>query len=461
MGHYSLVILAAGKGTRMKSKKQKVLHEIAGKSMIDHLLDSVRPLPLEEKIMIVGYQGDQLRAKFKDTQVTFALQKNQLGTGHALLRAKELLTSTGGSLLILPSDVPLVRTEVLSQFVHFHENNEFKVSILSTEFDAPTGYGRVIRDNSGKVLKIVEEKDAKAHEKDIQEINTGIYCFENDDLLWNFLELLSPENEQGEFYLTEVISIYKEKGFDIGVLTIEEGKNLKGINTRQELAEAEGIFRQRKVKELMESGVTVTDPATTYIDEDTRIGMDTIILPNTHIKGKTTVGEDCLIGPQSFLADSTVESSTVIRYSVVEKSRIRSDCQVGPFSHLRPGADIGPRVSVGNFVEVKKSRLKEGTKANHLTYIGDSQIGRKVNVGAGTITCNFDGKRKHKTHIDQGSFIGSNASLVAPIKIGKNTVVGAGSTLTKDVPDRALAVARQRQVNIKNWKRRGETRDDG
>ncbi len=358
--------------------------------------------------------------------------------------------------MVLYSDTPLIRTEILENFLKFHGKNENKISLLTAEFDNPTGYGRVVRDEAESVERIIEEGDANKQEKKITEVNPGFYCFRNDGSLWSFLESLNRDNEQGEFYLTDLISIYRRHEFKVGCMKVDEETSLKGVNTRRDLAEAESVFRERKIDELLGSGVTITDPRTSFIDQDAQIGMDTIILPFTHIKGDTKIGQDCVIGPHSFLVNSQIESEVVVRYSVIEGSRVRTRCQIGPFSHLRPGADIGPEVSIGNYVEVKKSRIKEGTKINHLTYIGDSQIGRKVNVGAGTITCNYDGVRKHKTYIDQGSFIGSNTSLVAPIKIGKNTVVGAGSTLTKDVPDRALAVARKRQVNIKNWTSRGE-----
>lgn len=461
MQDYSLIMLAAGKGTRMKSKKQKVLHTIAGKSMIKHVIDSVNPLPVKEKIVIIGHQSEQIKAEFDDPQITFAKQEKQLGTGHALLQAREVVKTNKGSLLVLPSDIPLIHSEVLVDFVQFHANNHFKVSVLSTEYEDPSGYGRIIRDEANHLVRIVEEEDARDWEKDLTEVNTGVYCFTNDDHLWEFLELIEADNQQGEFYLPDVIPIYREKGYEIGVLKIDDGISLKGVNTREELAEAEKIFNERKIRDLMDSGVTITDPSATYIDKDSKVGMDTIILPFTHIKGETRIGENCIIGPNSWLIDSIVGSDSTVSYSVVEGSMIRANCSVGPFSHLRPGADIGPKVSIGNYVEVKESRLKEGTKVNHLTYIGDSQIGKKVNVGAGTITCNYDGKRKHKTTIGASSFIGSNVSLVAPITIGKKAVVGAGSTLTKDVPPRALAIARKRQVNIKNWKRRGENRKDG
>ncbi len=456
MQDYTLVVLAAGKGTRMKSKKQKVLHEIAGKSILKHLIDSLSPLPVKKMIMVIGHQKDIIKAELKGRGITFIEQVDQLGTGHALLQAKKAAVPAAGNLLVLYSDTPLIRTEILENFLKFHGKNENKISLLTTEFDNPTGYGRVVRDGAESVERIVEEDDANKREKEITEVNPGFYCFTNDENLWSFLKSLKGDNEQGEFYLTDLISIYRSRGFKVGCMKIDDGTSLKGVNTRKDLAEAERVFRERKIDELLDSGVTITDPRVTYIDQGAQIGMDTIILPFTHIKGDTKIGQDCLIGPHSFIVNSEVESGVMVRYSVIEQSRIRTRCQVGPFSHLRPGADIGPEVSIGNYVEVKKSRIKEGTKVNHLTYIGDSQIGKKVNVGAGSITCNYDGKRKHKTYIGEGSFIGSNTSLVAPIKIGKNTVVGAGSTLTKDVPDKALAVARKRQVNIKNWTRRGD-----
>ncbi|MBO8170051.1 MAG: bifunctional UDP-N-acetylglucosamine diphosphorylase/glucosamine-1-phosphate N-acetyltransferase GlmU [Thermoanaerobacteraceae bacterium] len=449
MSQITAIVLAAGKGTRMKSSKAKVLHSLAGKPMVEHVLDAVKKAGIEQQIVVVGHQAEEVKAHLGDGY-TYVLQEKQLGTGHAVKQTTNAWPSHGRTLLILCGDTPLVTAETLEKLVSYHHHHEAVCTVLTAVVPDPTGYGRIIRNQQGHVTAIVEEKDATDAQKEIKEINTGCYCFDQNRLA-EALEQLSPANAQGEYYLTDVISFFQQQGHVVAGVEVRDFRELQGINNRSQLAQAEAILRERINEALMLSGVTIVSPHNTYIDAGVQVGRDTVIMPNTHLRGNTKIGENCEIGPDTTIINSSVGSGTVINNSVIKESNIGNNCTIGPFSYLRPGTRLADNVKIGDFVEVKKSVIGKGSKIPHLTYIGDAEIEEQVNVGAGTITCNYDGKNKWKTVLKKGAFIGSNTNLVAPVTVGDNAVVGAGSTITKDVPADSLAVARERQRNILGW----------
>lgn len=446
------VILAAGKGTRMKSKVPKVLHEICGSSMLSYVLDSVAAAGVEQKIVVAGY-GAELVAQEVAGKAQVVLQAEQLGTAHALLQARPLLEEFNGQILVLCGDTPLIEPATLSRLVESHRASGTAATVLTAEVVDPTGYGRIIRDGQGLVKSIVEQKDASPQELNVHEINTGIYCFESAGL-FDALAKVTPANAQGEYYLTDIIKSYAAEGRTIGAVLLSDQAEAAGVNDRVQLAEVERVFRSRVLLELMRSGVTVVDPQSTFIDRGVRIGRDTVIYPFTIIEGKTTIGEDCVIGPDTRLVDSEVGSGVTIKNSIVLESYIQDRCSIGPFSYLRPETRLGQDVKVGDFVEIKKSDIGNGSKVPHLSYVGDATLGSKVNIGAGTITCNYDGQKKWPTHIGDRAFIGSNTNLVAPVKVGAGATTGAGSTITKDVPDGALGLERAQQALILDWENR-------
>lgn len=446
------VILAAGKGTRMKSKVPKVLHEICGSSMLSYVLDSVAAAGVEQKIVVAGY-GAELVAQEVAGKAQVVLQAEQLGTAHALLQARPLLEDFNGQILVLCGDTPLIEPATLSRLVESHRASGTAATVLTAEVVDPTGYGRIIRDGQGMVKSIVEQKDASPQELNVHEINTGIYCFESAGL-FDALAKVTPANAQGEYYLTDIIKSYAAEGRTIGAVLLSDQAEAAGVNDRVQLAEVERVFRSRVLLELMRSGVTVVDPQSTFIDRGVRIGRDTVIYPFTIIEGKTTIGEDCVIGPDTRLVDSEVGSGVTIKNSIVLESYIQDRCSIGPFSYLRPETRLGQDVKVGDFVEIKKSDIGNGSKVPHLSYVGDATLGSKVNIGAGTITCNYDGQKKWPTHIGDRAFIGSNTNLVAPVKVGAGATTGAGSTITKDVPDGALGLERAQQALILDWENR-------
>jgi bifunctional UDP-N-acetylglucosamine pyrophosphorylase/glucosamine-1-phosphate N-acetyltransferase len=436
------IILAAGKGTRMRSKRPKVLHPVCGRPILDYVLAAVRGLDPAQVIVVVS--DPAVREAFSAAGVTFVDQAEPRGTGHALLQARG--KATPPTLLVLPGDVPLITSSVLSEFLEQHEKERADLTVLSVVLPAPGSYGRIVRDQDGHPTRIVEARDATADELGITEVNTGIYALRNDPFLWESLAGLGTGNAQREYYLTDLVSCYATAGRRVAAVPTPEPAAVMGVNSRAELARAEGMMRDRIAAELMESGVRIVDPAHTYLEPGVKVGMDTVIHPGTHLRGGTSIGEDCEIGPDAWIDGSTVEAGSRVRYSVLEGARVREGCDIGPYAHLRPGADVGPNVRIGNFVEVKAARVRRGTKAGHLTYIGDAEIGEEVNIGAGTITCNYDGKRKHRTVIGDRAFIGSNTALVAPVEIGEDAIIGAGSTITADVPPRTLGLGRARQV---------------
>ncbi|QED45882.1 bifunctional UDP-N-acetylglucosamine diphosphorylase/glucosamine-1-phosphate N-acetyltransferase GlmU [Cytobacillus dafuensis] len=449
MNNRYAVILAAGQGTRMKSKLYKVLHPVCGKPMVQHVVDQVSQLNIEKIVTIIGHGAELVRDQLGD-KIEYALQKEQLGTAHAVMQAKEMLDGKEGVTIVVCGDTPLIKHETMEALFKHHEETAAKATILTVFADNPAGYGRIVRNESGHVGKIVEHKDATEDERKIQEINSGTYCFDNK-ALFEALNKVSNDNVQGEYYLPDVIEILKNEGATISAYQTAEFDETLGINDRIALSEAERIMRKRINEQHMRNGVTIIDPSNTYIGAEVEIGMDTILYPGTMISGKTTIGSNCIIGPQSEISNCIIGDQTVIRQSAAFDSQIGSDVQIGPFAHIRPKSEIHGNVKIGNFVEVKKSVFGEGSKASHLSYIGDAEVGRDVNIGCGTITVNYDGKNKFLTKIEDGVFVGCNSNLVAPVKVGKNAYIAAGSTITEDVPGEALSIARARQVNKENY----------
>jgi len=443
------VILAAGEGTRMKSSLPKVLHRVCGKPMIKYVVETAQSIGIERVVVVVGHGAEEVISSLSN--VDFVVQERQLGTGHAVQMAAGKLNDPAiGGVLVLCGDTPLLGQQTLSCLIALHCDNEAAATLLTAEMAEPTGYGRVIRDDSGRVKLIVEEKDASPNERKVKEINSGTYCFKKDKLL-PALKKLIPENKQGEFYLTDVVQLLAKDGERVFALKTDDPSEVMGVNSRKQLAEAERVMRDRINSRWMEEGVTLIDPASTFIGPDVALGRDTIIHPFTFLKGNTSVGERCSIGPSAHLIDTKVGNEVEIAHSVVLGSIIEDGAQVGPFCRLRPGTRVGKKARVGTFVETKKSIIGEESKVPHLSYIGDAKIGKRVNIGAGTITCNYDGFEKHETIIEDDVFVGSDTMLVAPVRIGKGAMTGAGSAITKDVPDGSLAIERSEQRTIKDW----------
>ena len=453
------IILAAGKGTRMKSDLVKVLHPLLGVPMLSYPVElSLKDIKVEKTILVVGHQADKIKEKFKDPRIHFVLQEEQLGTGHAVLQALPLLQSFNGTVLILCGDVPLVKMETLRSFIDTFWRNESNLSVLTAVVENPSGYGRIIRGPTGWLERIVEEKDGSDDEKLIREINTGIFCIKAPFLI-DGLKEIGQENAQGEYYLTDLVEIGRKRGVRCSAHMVADPTEVMGINTRADLAVANEVLRQEKVMDLMLSGVTIIDPKTAYADKTVEIGKDTIVHPNCVLQGKTRIGERCVIESNARIVDSLIGNEVSVRSnSVITESKIDDGASIGPFAHLRPLTEIKTKAKIGNFVEVKKSVIGKGTKANHLTYIGDSLVGEEVNVGAGTIVCNYDGFEKHQTIIGDRVFVGSNVELVAPVKVGSRSSIGAGTTVTKDIPEGALAISRVRQKNIKGWSKKMDLR---
>ena len=456
MGSLAIVVLAAGKGTRMKSDLVKVLHPLAGTPMLSFSLDLARRLHPDRLVVVVGFQEGLIRKEFSADDLTFVHQEEQLGTGHAVLVTGPALKDFQGTVLILSADVPLLTEGTVRKFLESHQDHQAILSVLTTRVDDPRGYGRIFRDAEGVLLRIVEDRDLPATGKTIREINTGIYCLEAG-FLFSALSSLSDQNAQKEYYLTDIVEkATSQKKTVIGFLA-EEPFEVMGINTRVELAKASQVLRLKIAEQHMLAGVTLIDPQTAYIERQVEIGRDTVISPNCYLLGKTSLGAGCLVEPGCKLTDTRVGNGVIIKTSsVIAESVIEDGVEVGPFAHLRPQTILREGSKIGNFVEVKKSVIGKGTKANHLSYLGDATLGEKVNVGAGTITCNYDGRKKHPTVIEDGVFIGSNTEIVAPVKIGRNSIVGAGSTITKEVPPDTLAVARAKQVHYKKRSKPGE-----
>jgi bifunctional UDP-N-acetylglucosamine pyrophosphorylase/glucosamine-1-phosphate N-acetyltransferase len=451
MDNLATLILAAGKGTRMKSDLVKVLHTIAGVPMLAYPISAARAIGCSRIIVVVGHQRERIEEAFRGEQAVFVYQEQQLGSGHAVAVAEQTLTGFDGDVLILCGDVPFIQPQTLTAFIGAHHSAQASLSVLSVIPDDPSGYGRILRTAAGDFCSIVEDRDATAQQKQIREINSGIYCCAAS-FLFQALHQVGTDNDQGEYYLPDIVKIGVARGRKVQAVVTPDAQEVQGINDRIGLARAEAVMRRRILEQHMAGGVTLIDPAATYIEASVRIGQDTVIHPGCSIRGASTVGTGCLIESNCSITGSRIGNRVHVKPScVIDESRIDDQATIGPFAHLRPQTLIEERARVGNFVELKKSRLGRGSKANHLTYIGDATIGSDVNIGAGTITCNYDGRNKHPTVIEDGVFIGSNTSLVAPVSIGRNAVVGAGSTITKDVPGNALAVAREKQTNYENY----------
>src|SRR3989304_1664172 len=465
------IILAAGLGKRMKSDIPKVLHPVAGKPMLFYPIEVVKSLGIDKVVVIVGHKAEEVINTLQEVrsqesgvrsqkkfQIQFVKQEPQLGTGHAVLCAEDSLKAWKGNILILSGDVPLITRETILGLLDLHAKKKALISFISSIVEDPAGYGRVVRGKNNTVLKIVEDKDASQREKRISEINTGIY-FIDAAFLFSGIKQIKKENAQGEYYLPDLIGMAVKQKKRVAALTHINAAEVMGINNRIELSEANEEMRERINNELMLSGVTLIAPETAYIHKGVKIGRDTTIYPNVFLEGDTNIGERCIIEEGCKIINSSVGDGSVIKsHSVIESSQVGQNVSIGPFARLRPESVIEDTAKVGNFVEIKKSRLGRGTKANHLSYIGDAIIGKDVNIGAGTITCNYDGIKKHQTIIEDGAFIGSDTQLVAPVKVGKNAYIGSGSTITKNVPAGSLALTRPEQRNIEGWglKKRGK-----
>lgn len=446
-----IVVLAAGKGIRMKSALPKVLHRVAGRPMIEHVLHAAAPLGAASTTLVVGHGADAVRGQLASWPgLQFAVQEPQLGTGHALLQAEPLLAARRGTLLLLSGDVPLLSSQTLESLLSAHDASRAAATVVTAVVEQPYGYGRIVRARE-RIARIVEEPDASPADRRIREINSGIYAFALGPL-FEALRGLAAQNAQAEYYLPDIVGVYRRRKLGVGTFTLDDPEEIRGINSRTELAEVSRIVRQEKNEELMATGVTIEDPATTYIDPDVAVGPDTVIHPGVMLEGQTRIGSACEIHGGVRIVDSTLGDRVTVRnFCVITGARLASDTSVGPFAHLRPDTELQERSRVGNFVELKKTVLGAGSKANHLTYLGDATVGARVNVGAGTITCNYDGERKHPTVIDDDAFIGSDTQLIAPVRVGRGAYVAAGSSITEDVPPGALGIARGRQVNLEGW----------
>jgi bifunctional UDP-N-acetylglucosamine pyrophosphorylase / glucosamine-1-phosphate N-acetyltransferase len=448
----TLVILAAGLGTRMRSKRAKVLHRAGGQTLIEHVVAAARAVaPGDHIIAVTGHQAAEVEALLGPRGIQFARQGEQKGTGHALACCRAACADRDGLVMVLYGDTPLLSGATLMRLRDTQAASDAAATLITTTLNDPSGYGRVLLDDGGNVRAIVEEKACTPYQRSIRKINSGIYCF-RADLLWRHIDEIRPNSVSRELYLTDMAEILTGHGHRVRPMHIEDASELLGINTRAELADADRLLRGRKAQELMASGVTIERPETVSIDMQVRVGIDTVIEPYTRLLGTTEIGEECQICAGSIIESSVLADRVLVKpYSLIADSRVEAGAQVGPFARLRMSAQVGPFARVGNFVEVKNSRLGTGVKSQHLAYLGDADIGDRVNIGAGTITCNFDGEKKHETRIGSGAFIGSNATLVAPIEIGQESYVGAGSVITDPVPMQSLALGRGRQVVKTDW----------
>ena len=458
MSNLHVLILAAGKGTRMKSALPKVLHPVAGKPMVEYVLETAAALCPATRTVIVGHAADTVRTALAHAEdVRFLLQEPQLGTGHALMQAAPLFTGVSGTLLLLSGDAPLLTPATLRALLDTHVRGQSAATLLSAVVPDPTGYGRVVRDGD-QVARIVEHRDASPAERAIQEINSSIYAFDLEPL-FPALARISADNDQREYYLTDVIGIHRADGRRVGALVAGNPDEILGINSRSELAAMSRRVWLARNEALMAAGVTIEDPATTYVDAGVTVGPDTTIRPGVSLQGRTRIGSGCVIHSGVRLVDAVLEDEvTILDHCVISGAHIAEGAQVGPFARLRPETVVERNAHIGNFVELKKTRLGAGSKAMHLAYLGDATIGERVNIGAGTITCNYDGVRKNPTVIEDGAFIGSDTQLIAPVRVGRGAYVAAGSSITKDVPEEALGIARGRQSNIEGWVKRKKSR---
>ncbi|MBC1420619.1 bifunctional UDP-N-acetylglucosamine diphosphorylase/glucosamine-1-phosphate N-acetyltransferase GlmU [Listeria seeligeri] len=439
------VVLAAGQGTRMKSKLYKVLHPVCGKPMVEHVVDQISTLDVDKVVTIVGHGAEKVQEHLAGKS-EFVKQEEQLGTAHAVLQAKAALAEKDGVTLVVCGDTPLIEASTMEALLKYHHEKRAKATILTTVIEDPTGYGRIIRDDLGIVEKIVEHKDATEKEQRISEINTGTYCFDNK-ALFEALEKVSNDNVQGEYYLPDVIKILKDSDEVVAAYRMESFEESLGVNDRIALAEASKLMQRRINENHMRNGVTLVNPESTYIDINVKIGQDTVVEPGVMLRGDTVIGDDCVVTSGSEIVNSIIGERVHIRSSSIFESKVGDDVQIGPYAHLRPESDIHNHVKIGNYVETKKAVVGEGTKLPHFIYMGDAEIGKNVNIGCGSIAVNYDGKNKAKTIIGDDVFVGCNSNLVAPVKVGNRAFIAAGSTITKDVPDDALGIARAKQDN--------------
>lgn len=445
MGTRNTIILAAGKGTRMKSKLYKVLHQVCGRAMVDHVLTQVEKTDMDQVVTVVGYGAEQVEETLGD-RTKYVLQKDQLGTGHAVLQTEPLLKDQEGTTLVVSGDTPLLRAETFEKLFQYHEAKKAVATVLTSKAPDPTGYGRIVRNDIGIVEKIVEQKDATKEEQEIDEINTGVYVFDNQ-ALFAALHKTSNDNAQGEYYLTDVIEILKQQGDIVAAYRMPDFEESMGVNDRVALSNATKVMQRRINEAHMRNGVTLINPDDTYIDVDIKIGSDTIIEPGVLLKGKTVIGDNCYIGAHSELHDTILHDNVTVTSSYLEESEMEDGSNIGPMSHLRPESHIGKHVHLGNFVEVKKSTIDEGTKVGHLTYVGNAKLGKRINVGCGVVFVNYDGAHKHETTVGDDAFIGSNSNLVAPLTVADHSFIAAGSTITDEVNQYDMAIARARQTN--------------
>jgi bifunctional UDP-N-acetylglucosamine pyrophosphorylase/glucosamine-1-phosphate N-acetyltransferase len=442
MKNFSAVILAAGAGTRMRSSLPKVIHKLSGEPLIKWVIHSVSALKPDGIILVLGRGAEAVEKYLSESDVKTVYQKEQLGSGHALMQAEKVLGNYEGDVLVVSADVPLIKSSTLSSLVDNNKKTGASVTVLAAKVENPSGYGRIVR-NDGFLEKIVEEKDATPAEKRIKEINSGIYCFDKN--LWKALSKIKSDNAKKEYYITDAVAILKEFGRKVSLVMIKDNYEVRGINNKEELSQAESILKGRKIKELLSSGVSIVDADSVYISYDAKIGDDTVVYPGAFIDTGVSIGKKCIIKGASYISNSKIGDESVVLYSYIEDAVIDKKVKVGPFSHIREGSVLRENVRIGNFSETKKAVIAKNSKVNHLSYIGDALVGKNVNIGAGTITCNYDGVKKHQTSIGSESFVGSNVNFVAPVKIGRGVLVAAGSTVTHNVRQGKLVIARARQ----------------
>ena len=447
---FTSVILAAGMGTRMKSKMPKVLHKVCGKPLSKWVIDASEAAGADKVCAVVGHKAETVKEVLGDV-CEFALQAEQKGTGHAVMQAIDVIKNSKGEVVILNGDTPLITAETINKAIEYHKNNGNQATVITAILDDATGYGRIVRDNDGSVLKIVEQKDASKEEKKINEVNSGMYVFDAQSLVYA-LDKITPNNAQGEYYLTDTLEILLSAGKKIGGYAISDNDEIRGINDRVQLNEAEKIMQKRINEYHMRNGVTMRNPESVYIEDGVEIGNDTEICQNVTIKSGTKIGSDCVIGSGSMLDRAVIHDGVDVLSSVILESEVDEGTHVGPFAYIRPNCHVGKEVKVGDFVELKNSNIDDGTKISHLTYIGDSDVGKRVNFGCGTVTCNYDGKKKYRTTIGDDCFVGCNTNFVSPINVGDGLYIAAGSTITEDIPENSLSIARARQVNKEGWK---------
>lgn len=447
------IVLAAGKGTRMKSDLVKVMHPLAGEPLISYPVTAALAANASRVVVVVGHQAEAVRAYFSGREdMAFALQEEQKGTGHAVACAAPLLRGLRGRVLILCGDVPLIGADTLRGLLAVHGESAAAVTVLTAVVDKPFGYGRIVKDEAGRVTGIVEERDATPVQRMVREINSGIYCVDAP-FLFEAVAGLSSDNAQGEYYLTDIVRMAVERGLSCAAFSVENPVDVMGINDRIQLAEAESILRKRINEAHMREGVSIRDPAATYIDRGVTIGRDTVVHPNSHISGGAVIGEGCVIEPSVVIRGCRIGAGVVVKAgSVLEDSIIHAGVSIGPMAHIRPGTELKERVIIGNFVETKNTVMGTGSMASHLSYLGDAAIGRDVNIGCGAVTCNFDGVEKQRTVIEDGAFVGSGVQLIAPVRVGRHSLVAAGGAINHDVPPGSLAIARCRQVNKEGWR---------